>query len=431
MMYSATCLIVSKRKELSIKHRKIIENMGHSVILTSALDKMFEEIKSSEPEVIFLSDTICENFTELIKQIKILTYNYSPVIIAISKSSNLSDKLEILEHGADECFGEETTSQEFKARLNAHIRRYIENSINHSTGLIGEKLGLKNLRRIIKKQPYSSVIKIEIENFAPYKEIYGEIAHGKVMQTLGALVNSTFNAEDFIAHLQNDNFILITNPLKAEKIASFLTFAFDNMIDKFYSKQDFENKFIKYFSDGMPERKIPLMKLNIGVVNLDTSYTKSEKEILGTLSELIKICSMSKNSTYIIDRTKLQGETAQAKLKNRVLIFEPDEALSYLIQAGCELKSLEAKTLENLNKIAEILKDFDPNIVILDFEDKGKKQKFTEIAEKIKAHNSDIKIIFTSAERNKTEVFTSGADLYLPKPYEIKVLFNWVDKFLK
>ncbi len=431
MMYSATCLIVSKRKELPIKHRKIIENMGHSVIITSALDKMFEEIKSSEPEVIFLSDTICENFTELIKQIKILTYNYSPVIIAISKSSNLEDKLEILEHGADECFGEETTSQEFRARLNAHLRRYIENSINHSTGLIGEKLGLKNLRRIIKKQPYSSIIKIEIENFAPYKEIYGEIAHGKVMQTLGALVNSTFSADDFISHLQNDNFILITNPLKAEKIASFLTFAFDNMIDKFYSKQDFENKFIKYYSDGMPERKIPLMKLNIGIVNLESSNKRDEKEILTTLSELIKICSMSAHSTYIIDRTKLQGETARPKVKNRILIYEPDEALSYLIQAGCELKSLEGKTIKNLNKIEENLKDFDPNIVILDFEDKTKKEKFAEFAETVKSYNPDIKIIFTSAARNKTEVFTSGADLYLPKPYEIKTLFSWVDKFLK
>ncbi len=430
-MYAATCLIVSKRKELSIKHRKIIENMGHNVLITSALDKMFEEIKSSEPEVIFLSDTICENFTELIKQIKILTYNYSPVIIAISKSSNLEDKLEILEHGADECFGEETTSQEFRARLNAHLRRYIENSINHSTGLIGEKLGLKNLRRIIKKQPYSSIIKIEIENFAPYKEIYGEIAHGKVMQTLGALVNSTFGTEDFIAHLQNDNFILITNPMKSEKIASFLAFAFDNMIDKFYSKQDFENKFIKYFSDGMPECKIPLMKLNIGIINLDGASTKGEKEILGTLSELTKICSMSKKSTYIIDRTKLQGETAQAKVKNRVLIYEPDEALSYLIQAGCELKSLEGKTIENLNKIEENLKDFDPNIVILDFEDKSQKQKFIKIVQAIKNHNQEIKIIFTSSDRSKTEVFASGADLYLPKPYEIKTLFNWVDKFLK
>ena len=219
--------------------------------------------------------------------------------------------------------------------------------------------------------------------------------------------------------------------MKAEKIASFLAFAFDNMLDKFYSKQDFENKFIKYFSDGMPECKIPLMKLNIGIVNLENASHKGEKEILSTLNELIKICSMSKNSTYIIDRTKLQGETAKAKLKNRILIYEPDEALSYLVQTGCELKSLEGKIIENLNKISESLEDFDPNIVILDFEEKGKKQKFSEIVQEIKNYNSEIKIIFTSSERKKTEVFAYGADLYLPKPYEIKTLFNWVDKFLK
>ena len=175
-MYSSNILIVSKRKELTIKHKKALEGCNHSVFTVDSLPKMFEEIKKREPELIIISDTIYEDFVGIIKQIKILTYNYSPIIIAISRSSNLEDKLTMLQNGADDCFGEEITNKELTTRISAYIRRYIENSLNPTTGIIGEKLGLKHLRRTLENKINVSIILVEIQNSQEYKEIYGEIA---------------------------------------------------------------------------------------------------------------------------------------------------------------------------------------------------------------------------------------------------------------
>ena len=41
------------------------------------------------------------------------------------------------------------------------------------------------------------------------------------------------------------------------------------------------------------------------------------------------------------------------------------------------------------------------------------------------------KIIVTSIIHDKELVLNTGADLYLPKPYEIPQLIKWVDSFIK
>ena len=58
--------------------------------------------------------------------------------------------------------------------------------------------------------------------------------------------------------------------------------------------------------------------------------------------------------------------------------------------------------------------------------------KIIEIIRQIKAMQSFVntKIIVTSTVHNKTAILDSGADLYLPKPYEISDLIRWVEYFL-
>lgn len=41
------------------------------------------------------------------------------------------------------------------------------------------------------------------------------------------------------------------------------------------------------------------------------------------------------------------------------------------------------------------------------------------------------KIVITSAIHDKELVLNTGADLYIPKPYEIPTLIKWVDSLVK
>jgi DNA-binding response OmpR family regulator len=76
----------------------------------------------------------------------------------------------------------------------------------------------------------------------------------------------------------------------------------------------------------------------------------------------------------------------------------------------------------------EALKEFQPSVIIID---SGEDSKALEYCKKIKFASdfSASNIIFTSTMHDKEKILSAGADLYLPKPYEISVIFSWVAKF--
>ena len=425
-MYKTKILIISKRKELSIKYKKLIETLNQEVITTNDLSFALSVIQKQEIEFIIISDTIKEKLSEFVKKIRILTYNFRPIIIAISKSNDLEDRLETLENGADDFLGEEISKQEFLMRFKAHLRRYIESSLNPITKLLDKNITSKAINKSFESNEKLSYLLLKIRNIDSYRKTHGEIACEKVLQTLGAIANSTLSQNDYIGHIADEEFILITNSIQAEKIASFLTFAFDNILSKFYNSDEFENNFIIQTSDNTKETKTGLMRLNISVIEKNENET-SYKEVINSLNELIKLCTNEDNSTYLIDRIKLKGEVSKKETKNKVLIFEPDTALSCLLKNVCELNNIEAQIVDNIASFLEIYKNFNPDLVLLDWGTK-KETNSLELARKISKDN--IKLIFSSAFLNKKEILKAGANLYMPKPYEIDDMIFWIKKFL-
>ena len=429
-MYGATVFIISKRKELSIKYKKLIEALKQEVYVISSLSEALFKIQKTEPELLIISDTIDEKLSDFCAKIRALTCNVRPVIIAISKSSDIDDKLKILDSGADDFMSESIAPKEFQARIKAHLRRYLENSFNPITFFALKNLSIKMLKKLIMGKKSASVMLGRIANINTYREIYGEIAYQKVLQTLGAIVNSTLGAQDFAGHFFDDEFIIITNVQKAEKIASFLTFAFDNVLSRFYNKRDYENNFTLLSPDIKEEKREGLMRLEICALEFESTKFNSYEQIINELFGLIKLCKNSEKSCYIIDRPKLYGEVKEKKIKNRVLIMEEDESLSLLLETLCSLNSLNAKVCDGYEKFFKEYKNFLPDVVIIDYGDKNAKEGL-EISKKLKQNKPYApKIIFSSSVHNKEEILAAGADFYIPKPYEADDMIKWIKKFL-
>jgi DNA-binding response OmpR family regulator len=73
-----------------------------------------------------------------------------------------------------------------------------------------------------------------------------------------------------------------------------------------------------------------------------------------------------------------------------------------------------------------------PALIIVDAGDLEKKNGLN-ICYKLKQSEElkNTKIIVTSIIHDKELVLNTGADLYLPKPYEIPTLIKWIDKLIK
>lgn len=425
-------LIIDKRKEQSIKYKKILENSDISVLIASDFAQALNHMNSFEPDLILISDSLDFDIKKAIEQIRVLTYNTRPAIIALSKSNHIQDKIEILDSGADDFLSEPINNEEFKARITAHIRRNFENCFSEKTMLFNSKISYKMMKRTINNNSEWAVMLIDIDNLEFYKELYGELATDKLLQTYSAIIKSTIDSNDYLGQLAEDDFVVITNTEKAEKIANYLVYAFDTVVSKFYSETDARRGFMFMHGDDEAEDKVNLVSTSIGVISNKYKKYTDLKQAVSSLITTHKLAKYKTGSAYVVERPKISADNAVEKKEqnNNILIAEPDEALSILLEATARLQGYNVKVVNEFEDIFLVIEDYNPAVIILDA-GSSESLKGLEICRKLKFDTQNLRanIIFTTTIHDKELVLNAGADLYLPKPYELSVMFGWIKKF--
>ena len=415
-------LIIDKRKELSVKYKKSIDDEQTSAVIARTLKDAVALVQESEPDLIIISDSIDEDLSNFCEKIRTLTYNTRPTIIALSKSADTTDRIKVLASGADDFLSEPVNIEEFKMRIKAHLRRDIESNLNNVTLLPNKKYVYKAVRRLLHSENKLAILLAGIENLDNYKSVYSDIAGDKLLQTFAAITKSALDANDFLGQLDDKNFVIITNPYSAEKMAAFLTFAFDTVTPKFYSEQDARSGYTLLDGDRKAGMRANFVSVLIGGILDNYESISGVDGLLEKLFAIKKIARIPSGSNYAIDRIKLTGENSviTPEINRSVYISEPDEALALLLRTTLELQGYEiCETLDN-----------QPGIVILDSEDDMSGLK---VCKDLKANLNFVntKIIVTSTVHDKSAILNAGADLYLPKPYEISDLIRWIEFFFK
>ena len=415
-------LIIDKRRELPAKYKKNLEDSDTSVIISSKLKDALCDIQELEPDMIIVSDSIDESLSKFCEKIRTLTCNTRPIIIALSKSADSSDRILVLDSGADDFLSEPVKIEEFKTRIKAHLRRDIELNLDNKTLLPNKKIVEKSLKRLLNSDKNQAVIMIGVENLESYKSVYSDIASDKLVQTFVAITKSALEPDDFLGQLNETNFIIITNPYRAEKLSAFLTFAFDTVAPKFYSEQDAKRGYMLLKSDRLAGMRANFVSVLAGGILGNYEHISSVESLIERLYSIKKLAKTPSGSNYVIDRIRLTGENSanQTSIANNIFIKEPDEALAVLLRTTLELQGYDVS--ENIDTADSI----QPAILIID---SGDNLEELDFCKKIKCNPNFVnsKIIVTTSVHDKTAVLNSGADLYLPKPYEITDLIQWIE----
>lgn len=434
-------LIIDKRKELSTKYKKLIEGTENFVVISRDLTSAIKFIQENEPDLIIISDSIDEPLADFCKKLRVLTFNSRPIIVALSKSAELDDKLQALDNGADDFLSEPINSEEFKMRIKAHLRRDYEINVSPKTMLPNKTYSLKALKRAIAKNTCWSSLLISVENFDNYKEIYTELASDKLIQTYCAIINSALSEDDYFGQISESEFLIITNPMCAEKISSFLVFAFDAISAKFYSGEDAKRGYTILQGDERAGRRSEFVFTTIGVVSNEFKKYETPQQVLNSLAQTHKLAKQPSRSSYAIERPKLSCSESlfEKDFNNKIMVLEEDEALSFLLSTTLELQGYEVEVFENAQTISTLLSTqlsfnqiYAPAVVILDAGNVGSMTGL-EICKNLKEKEefTGTKFIVTSIFHDKELVLNSGADLYLPKPYELATLMKWVKIFVR
>ncbi len=425
-MQSVT-LIIDKRLELSTKYKKLLESKTNKVTITKNLISAMKFIQDKEPDLIIISDSIDDDLSDYCRKIRSLTYNMRPVIIATSKSAELQDRLAVLENGADDFISEPVNPQEFVMRIKAHLRREIESNMDTKRFLTGKNYSLRALKRVITENGFWAALIVSIENFDSYKETYTELASEKLVHTYSAIIQSALSENDYFGTLSENEFLIITDGIKAEKLANFLTFAFDSVASKFYSPQDIKRGFMLMQGDEFAGRRSNFVHTTIGIVTNEFIQYKNSVELMNALIQIHNMADLPSKSNYLIERPRISAENAiSSDGKKNIFIIEEDDAMSLLLTTILDLQGYNARVTKNYTAEETI-----PSLIILDAGD-ADTLKGIEICKSIR-NNPDFdktKIIVTSVYHDKEMILNAGADLYIPKPYDISGLIKWVETLL-
>jgi len=433
-MLSKLVMILDKRKELPTKYKKNIETSGVNVFVSSDFEKGLELLTEYEPDLVLVSDSLSLPLSEAVKKLRMLSYPTRPCIVAVSKSSEQQDKLDVLDSGADDFLSEPIESEEFKARINAHLRRHYENMISEITHLPDIKFCLKVLKRTLLKNVNWAGLLIKIENFEAYRDIYGDLAGDKMLQAYSAIIQSSLEDDDFIGQLNDGEFLILTKPIKAERIASFLVYAFDAIVEKFYTEDDAQSGYIILQGDDDAGKKVDLVSTSIGVVSSEFQKYTTVTNVLSSLFNSCKLAKTNTKSSYMVERAKIGAENAviNSPFNNKILIVEPDDALNYLLKTTADMQGYESLAVDNYDIVEKSIKSFNPAVIILDA-GIADKMDGLELCKKIKLNpiSKDMKVVLSTVVHDKKMVLNAGADLYIPKPYELLGLFNWIENLIQ
>lgn len=429
-MQSVT-LIIDRRRELSVKYKKLLENKFSKVIISKNLISSMKLIQDKEPDLIIISDSIEGDLGDYCKKIRALTYNMRPVIVALSKSAEIQDRLSVLENGADDFLSEPVNSEEFVMRMKAHLRREFESNLDGKKLLPNKNYTMRALKRILSSKDLWGCLYISIENFRNYRETYTELASDKLVQTYCAIMQSSLNEDDFLGGISENEFLIITTPLKAEKIANFLTFAFDSVAKKFYSQQDIKRGYMILQGDETAGRRSGFVHSTIGVVTNEFGKYDDANSLLASLINIHHLANLSDRSNFLIERAKISAQNSVEKnfYNNKIAVIEPDEAMTVLLKTILELQGYEISIASGFEELEN--SSLQPAVIILDAGN-AENLKGLETCKLIRENPllSTSKLIVTSIYHDKEMVLNSGADLYIPKPYELSSLIKWVRVFI-
>lgn len=429
-MQSVT-LIIDRRLELSTKYKKLLELPTNKVIISKDLITALKIIQDQEPDLIIISDSFDDDLSDFCKQVRALTYNMRPIIVAMSKSANFSDRIKVLESGADDFLSEPVNADEFKVRMTAHLRREFESNLDTKHLLPNKNYSLRAIKRKLSDNSKWAVLYISIENFESYKQAYTTLASDKLLQTYAAIIQASLNEHDYLGEISENIFVVITDTIKAERLARFLIFAFDSVAEKFYAEHDLDRGYMILQGDEYAGKRANFVHSTISVITNEFAKYKDTTQVLNTLIQIHDLADVPTRSNYLIERPKISGENSvlESEINNKIMIFETDEALCVLLNTILNLQGYKTEIINEytIPQTAEI-----PALIIVDAGDLEKKNGLN-LCYKLKQEEryKNSKIIVTSIIHDKELVLNTGADLYLPKPYEITQLIKWVNELMR
>jgi diguanylate cyclase (GGDEF)-like protein len=283
-MSQGTILVVEDDSDISTLLRIYFESEGYSVVTAERGEAALEACRRQMPNVIVLDIMLpdMDGYDVCRKLRNTLRTSHIPIIFLTQKDER-SDKIRGLELGADDYITKPFDVEELNLRVrNAMTRSRYESLTNPTTGLPSSQLIEEQLRQLMRRDDWG-IVYVGIDGLDAFNEAYGFVAGEEVLRfaamTLNQTVDSVGTINDFIGHVGSDEFVVITERKRANRMAEEVEERFSSKVGTHYDWQARERGYLIVEDEKGDEVKAGLMRLSVGVITSEDGPFADIREI--------------------------------------------------------------------------------------------------------------------------------------------------------
>jgi diguanylate cyclase (GGDEF)-like protein len=181
------------------------------------------------------------------------------------------------------------------AELQAKIATYL----NPLTGLPGNQLIDEKLTEIVDTDAFS-LLYIDLDFFKAFNDTYGFHEGDRMIQATASMIKKILAKENaFVGHIGGDDFIAVLPHHEYTTACEELIFAFNESLQSFYNKSDWESGYVFAENRNGVKENIPLVSLSIAVITNKIDSFNCVDEIINKATSLKKNCKQLYYSCYI------------------------------------------------------------------------------------------------------------------------------------
>ncbi|MBS1992933.1 MAG: response regulator [Cyanobacteria bacterium SZAS LIN-3] len=447
MLLPTPVILIINQPRQAAEFASVLEKTGSKVHAVTSFEEANELLSFLHPDIIILPNELgganAGDGRLYCQQIRATLAPPRPVLVLLHPSTDVTERINAFRYGADDVLGDPIDKNELAVRVIAHLRRRQEEFSSQLTQLPGPNLIRRMLDQCLISDKQWAALSVDLNKIRVYNETYGDLAGDQLIKALAAILVDCADDNEFVGHIEADDFLMVTRPEVAERKAELICQQFDSISSRFYPKGDIARGYLISTGRGGIRRRVPLISIAIGIVNSTVRKFQSYVDVLTTARDYRYLAKQSQGSFWVSDRSgsahplpeppKPAGKDRLAEI-TRILVVEPDGAMACLLQETLALEGYFVQVTSSADDALELARyEPRPDLILLESNLTGRKMDGWKLCRELKSDEelSRIWIVMATSHPDQSLALEAGADLYLPKPFDMPSLLNEVNLLLR
>ena len=272
--------------------RDLLESSGHEIALAADGPAALEAVRTREPDLLIL-DLNMPGLSgyEVCREVKRNPGTARVPILMLTAQSSVEHKLEGFEAGADDYLPKPFDARELRARVSALLRLVRrEADRNPTSGLPGGHAIDEELSGRVARGETFAVCYIDLDNFKPFADHFGFSVADAVIRDTGDAIRKAASAvgapADFVGHIGGDDFIVITEPDRADRLSHECATRFREVVARAIGEEAMEDGSFTAVDRSGIVRTMPLACMSVAILVVRPEEWVSSKHLGARAAEV-------------------------------------------------------------------------------------------------------------------------------------------------